>query len=251
MIRQTNFPAEQVTSDCIRWIQDWFSENGPSCKAVIGISGGKDSSVTAALCVKALGTDRVLGVLMPQGRQRDIDTARRLCAHLKIPSVEINIGESASLLQSAISSALGRELSAQSVTNLPARIRMSVLYGVSQTVNGRVANTCNLSEDFVGYSTRYGDSAGDFSPLSRLTVFEVRSIGRVLDLPAEFIDKVPEDGLTGKSDEENLGFSYEELDLYIREDIIEDPQHKEKIDRLHKQNLFKLQPMPVFPYKPK
>lgn len=240
------FEVESVTEDCISWIRTWFAENGSNANAVIGISGGKDSSVTAALCVKALGKDRVFGVLMPQGIQYDIDIARRLCEHLDIDYTVINIGDLVSLTQDTVHTALQKELSVQSVTNLPARIRMSLLYAVSQTVGGRVANTCNLSEDWVGYSTRYGDSAGDFSPLGRLTVTEVKQIGSFLGLPDEFVFKTPEDGLSGKSDEENLGFSYEELDRYIRTGIIENTDHQKKIDELHYKNQFKLNPMPVF-----
>ena len=138
----------------------------------------------------------------------------------------------------------------QAKVNLPPRLRMSVLYAVSQTVNGRVANTCNLSEDWVGYSTRYGDCAGDFSPLSNLTVQEVKAVGRTLGLPAMFVDKVPIDGLCGRTDEDNLGFTYAVLDRYIREGICEDQQIREKIDRMHRMNLFKLQLMPSFPYEP-
>ncbi len=142
------------------------------------------------------------------------------------------------------------EISSQTITNLPSRLRMATLYAVSQTVNGRVANTCNLSEDYVGYNTIFGDDAGDFSPLRNLTVQEVKAVGRALNLPSMFVDKIPIDGLQGKTDEDNLGFTYEELDRYIREGICEDAEIRENIDRRHKANLFKLQPMPVFEYEP-
>ncbi len=240
------FDVARVSEDCISWIKNWFLENGSDCKAVIGISGGKDSSVAAALCVRALGRDKVLGVLMPQGSQTDIDYSHRLCEHLGIESVLINIGEVASLFEKTVSEGLERGLSSKSKINFPARLRMSVLYAVSQSVKGRVANTCNLSENWVGYSTRYGDAAGDFSPLHHLTVQEVKAIGLYLGLPSEFIEKVPADGLTEKTDEENLGFSYKELDKYIREGLIENKEHKEVIDRLHKKNGFKLKEMPAF-----
>ncbi len=243
------FQAEKVTEDCICWIREWFEENGRGCSAVVGISGGKDSSLVAALCARALGAERVIGVLMPEGTQKDIDAAHLLCRHLGIESLVINIGEAVRQVKNAVTTALGQELSSQSVINLPPRIRMSVLYAVSQTRNGRVANTCNLSEDWVGYSTRYGDAAGDFSPLAHLTVQEIKQMGRVLGLPPELIEKVPSDGLTGKSDEENLGFTYQELDQYIREGVIEDPAHRERIDALHQRNLFKLRPIPFFPYE--
>ncbi len=242
------FAVEKVTKQCIAWIKSYFAENGPQSKAVIGISGGKDSSIVAALCVQALGKDRVFGVLMPQGEQNDIAYSHLLCKHLGIENVTINIADAVKAIEKQSKLGLQRELSTQSMTNLPARIRMSTLYAVAQTVNGRVANTCNLSENWVGYSTYYGDSVGDFSPLHNLTVNEVKAIGNYLELPRELVDKVPEDGLSMKTDEQNLGFSYAELDKYIREGIIEDKEHQKLIDQLHQKNLFKLKPMPNFDY---
>ena len=238
-----SFDAVDVKTRCVAWIQEFFKNNGPDCKAVVGISGGKDSSVVAALCVEALGKDRVVGVLMPCGEQHDIDMARKLVNHLGIESYEVNIKDA---LEGVLKGLGDIELTTQARTNLPPRIRMTTLYAVSQSINGRVANTCNLSEDWVGYSTRYGDSVGDFSPLSRLTVTEVKQVGRLLGLPADLVDKVPIDGLCGKTDEENLGFTYAMLDTYIREGICEDAAIKEKIDTLHKRNLFKLELMPCF-----
>ena len=172
------FCAEKVKNDIVLWIRDFFEKNGKDCTAVVGISGGKDSSVVAALCVEALGRDRVLGVLMPCGVQHDIDAAKLLVSHLKIKHFIVNIKDTVEALKTSLPRELA--LSEQTVNNIPPRVRMTTLYAVSQSVNGRVANTCNLSEDWVGYSTRYGDSVGDFSPLSRLTVAEVKEIGRVL-----------------------------------------------------------------------
>ena len=236
------FDAEKIKDACVAWIREFFEENGKGCNAVIGISGGKDSSVAAALCAEALGRDRVIGVLMPNGEQADIDMAELLVRHLGIRSYTVNIQDAVN----GIRNALPFELSVQARTNLPPRIRMSTLYAVSQCFNGRVVNTCNLSEDWVGYSTRYGDAAGDFSPMAKLTVTEVKAIGRVLGLPTVLVDKVPIDGLSGKTDEDNLGFSYDELDCYIRTGRIENQEYKERIDRLHRMNLFKLQLMPMF-----
>jgi len=238
------FNALKVKNDCVAWIRDFFEKNGKGCNAVVGISGGKDSSIVAALCVEALGKDRVIGVLMPCGIQHDIDCAYELVNHLGIKHYVVNIKETIDAIKAAIPAEL--TLSTQSVTNLPPRIRMSTLYAVSQSVNGRVANTCNLSEDWVGYSTRYGDSVGDFSPLSLLTVDEVKQIGLLLDLPASLVNKIPIDGLCGKTDEDNLGFTYAELDRYIRTGVIDDQAKKERIDYLHRINQFKLQLMPVF-----
>lgn len=238
-----NFNAKEMKDRCVEWIREFFRNNGPDCNAVVGISGGKDSSVVAGLCVEALGKDRVIGVLMPCGVQADIDMARKLVNHLDIKSYEVNIEAAVNGVLNALPNI---DISTQTRTNLPPRIRMTTLYAVSQSVNGRVANTCNLSEDWIGYSTRYGDSVGDFSPLSRLTVTEVKAIGRELGLPDDLVDKVPIDGLCGKTDEENIGFSYAMLDVYIREGICEDEAIKEKIDRMHRNNLFKLELMPCF-----
>ena len=238
------FDALKVKNDCVQWIIDFFEKNGKGCNAVIGISGGKDSSIAAALCVEALGKDRVIGVLMPCGEQHDIDKAFLLVNHLGIKHYVVNIKDAVEGIKNAIPHEL--TLSTQSVVNLPPRIRMSTLYAVSQSCNGRVVNTCNLSEDWVGYSTRYGDAAGDFSPMCNLTVQEVKEIGYLLDLPKELVDKIPIDGLCGKTDEENLGFTYAELDRYIRTGEIDDLDKKNKIDHLHKINQFKLQLMPSF-----
>ena len=238
------FDTEKIKNDCIKWIADFFEENGKGCTAVVGISGGKDSSVVAALCVEALGRDKVLGVLMPCGEQADIDAAYKLVNHLGIRHYEVNIKSAMDGILSALPKDL--PLTPQSRQNLPPRIRMATLYAVSQSVNGRVANTCNLSEDWVGYSTRYGDAAGDFSPLAHLTVTEIREIGMSLGLPEDLVYKTPIDGLCGKTDEENLGFTYADLDVYIREGKMDDPETRANIDRRHKNNLFKLQLMPSF-----
>ena len=238
------FDALKIKNECVEWIRDFFAKNGPDCNAVLGISGGKDSSVAAALCVEALGADRVIGVLMPCGEQADIDCSLKLVNHLGIRYYTINIKDAVEGLKAAMPADL--PLSTQSVTNLPPRVRMTTVYAVSQSVNGRVCNTCNLSEDWVGYSTRYGDSVGDFSPLSRLTVAEVKEIGHLLGLPYDLVEKTPIDGLCGKTDEDNLGFTYAVLDRYIRTGEIDDPATKERIDRLHRINQFKLELMPVF-----
>ena len=235
---------EKVRKDCVAWIKEFFENNGKDCNAVVGISGGKDSSVVAALCVEALGKDRVIGVLMPCGVQHDIDCAQQLVEHLGIKNYTVNIKETMDAIMAAMPKEM--DVSAQTRINLPPRIRMSVLYAISQSNNGRVANTCNLSEDYVGYSTRYGDAAGDFSPISRLTVAEIKELGKLLGLPTNLILKTPIDGLCGKTDEENLGFTYEMLDKYIRTGVCEDAEKKAKIDRMYKNSRFKLELMPCF-----
>lgn len=251
----SNFDVKKTTEDVVKWIQEFFEKNGKGCNAVIGISGGKDSSVVAGLCVKALGKDRVIGVLMPNGQQSDIDMAFKLVNHLGIRAIEVNIADAVQGILNGIENAKSYNgydnagISNQAKINLPPRIRMSTVYAISQCNNGRVANTCNLSEDWVGYSTRYGDSAGDFSPLAKLTVDEVKQIGREIGLPAELVDKVPSDGLCGKTDEDNLGFTYAELDKYIRTGICDNPETKALIDQKHERNKFKLELMPCFEYE--
>jgi len=245
-----NFDAKRVKDECVQWIKDFFENNGKDCNAVVGISGGKDSSVVAALCAEALGKDRVIGILMPKGEQFDINYSKMLCEHLGIENYTVNILDACDALQKEVKEALNNRWSKQSETNLPARIRMTTLYAAAQTLNGRVANTCNLSEDWVGYSTRYGDAAGDFSPLANLTVGEVRAIGHEMGLPSELVDKTPIDGLCGKTDEDNLGFTYDTLDKYIRTGICEDENVKKKINDMHERNLFKLEFMPIFHYNP-
>lgn len=244
-----SFNAKQVKNQVVQWIRDWFEENGKGCNAVIGISGGKDSSVVAGLCAEALGTDRVIGVTMPNGVQPDIDDSMKLIHHLGIRHCCVNIADTYNALIAAVGEqleTLGAEVARQTIINLPPRLRMSTLYAVSQSMNGRVANTCNLSEDWVGYSTRYGDAAGDFSPLGGLTVQEVKAIGKELGLPIELVEKTPSDGLTNKSDEDNLGFTYAVLDRYIRTGQCDDPETKARIDDKHSKNLFKLLPIPHF-----
>ena len=245
-----SFNAEKVTNEVVEWVRDLFERTAsPTTNAVIGISGGKDSSVAAAVCVKALGKDRVIGVLMPQGEQADIAYSRLLVDTLGIKSYTINIGDTVSTFMNELSKHM--EPSEQARVNTPARVRMTALYAVAACHNGRVVNTCNLSEDWVGYSTKFGDAAGDFSPLSDLTVTEVLQVGDLLGLPHELVHKVPIDGLCGKTDEENLGFTYAMLDKYIRgeDDLSSVPEIKEKIDRLHRANLHKLQLMPKYEMK--
>ena len=248
----TEFNAKKVKDLVVQWIRDWFEENGPGCNAVLGVSGGKDSSVVAALCVEALGKDRVIGVTMPNGVQPDIDDSFRLIQHLGIRSFNVNIGAAYEALMAEVKEQLGAqdtEVSSQTIINMPPRLRMTALYAVSQSQNGRVANTCNLSEDWVGYSTRYGDAAGDFAPLGGLTVQEVIAVGLELGLPHDLVVKTPSDGLCGKTDEDNLGFTYAVLDKYIRTGVCDDPATKALIDDKHRKNLFKLKPIPFFKYR--
>ena len=250
------FDAKQEALHMIEWIRAWFEANGRTATAGICICGGKDSTVAAKLLCEALGTQRVFGVLMPNGEQADLCDAERVAQHLGIPYSIVNIEKAAANTMDCILHAVRSPANAQPWEasedvriNLPPRIRMAVLYGIAQSFpgGGRVANTCNRSEDYIGYSTKYGDAAGDFSPLSHYTVTEVRQIGHAMGLPADLVEKKPSDGLCGKTDEERIGFSYEVLDAYIETGVCGDAQVKEKIDRMHAANLHKLQLMPACP----
>jgi len=241
------FNAKETKENLIKWTRDYFDRVGGNKNAIIGISGGKDSSTCAALLVEALGSERVYGVLMPNGIQHDIDYSLELVSVLGIHYFKINVADTVSSFYKEMDNA-GLVPNYIVKSNMPARIRMTTLYNISAILNGLVCNTCNLSEDYVGYATKFGDAAGDFSLLSQLTVTEVKAIARELGLPEKFIEKVPEDGLSGKTDEDNLGFTYDVLDKYIRTNEIDDPTVKEKIDNLNKVNQHKLLPMPCFNY---
>lgn len=241
------FDAKKVKNDIVNWITKWFEENGKDCNAIVGISGGVDSSVVTALCVKALGKNRVFGIKMPCGEQQDIEHANMLIKHLGIKSYTMNIWDAVIGIDNQFPTDI--EVSKQTTINLPPRIRMATLYAISQSLNGRVMNTCNMSESYVGFDTRYGDSAGDLSPLANLTKTEVIALAKELGLPDELAHKTPQDGLTGLTDEQSFGFTYAELDAYIRDGIEPSEDVKTKIDSMHEKNLFKLQPMPSFVYQ--
>ena len=255
-----HFNALEVRARCVEWIRKWFAQNGPDCNAVLGISGGKDSTIAAALCVEALGKDRVIGVLMPNGDQKDIDDAYAVCEALDIRYVEANIRNTFNAVCSSVLPVFVRREgqhhyrgafipSDQARINLAPRLRMTTLYYVSQSMNGRVCNTSNASEIYVGYSTRYGDGAGDFAPLAGLLSDEVIAIGDTYDcLPHGLVHKAPADGLTGKTDEDILGFTYAELNHYLRTGECGNSAVAAKIDALHQKNLFKQLPMPAFYY---
>lgn len=280
-----NFDARATTEKCIEWIKNWFKENGPDCKAIVGISGGKDSSIVAALCSAALGKKRVIGVMMPNLADDLIESADKsmkellsaksnlgleliaseylnivdkycsaakalndgykLCKFLGIEHFVININAAVTSLSRQVN--FQWPLSDQTIINLPPRIRMSTLYAVAQTMDGRVANTSNLSEIYLGYGTRWGDTVGDFAPLANLTCTEVKKIGQELGLPSYLVNRVPDDGLCGKTDEESFGFTYAELDNYIRN---QEPFSKALvIDEMHKKSEFKRNPIATFKFE--
>jgi NAD+ synthase len=242
-----NFDAKKTKEDLVLWIRNWFEDNGADCTAVIGISGGKDSSVVSALCVEALGKDRVVGVLMPQGEQSDIGFSRNLVEFLDIKSYEVNIGEAYNDVLFQMITKTDIHVSEQTRVNLPPRLRMSMLYAVAQSINGRVIGTGNLSENYVGFFTLFGDGASSCEPIGNLTVAEVKAIGYELGLPKQLIEKPPTDGLgDGSTDEKKLGFTYEVLDKYLREGVIEDVVIQEKIENMHQNCQFKFTPMPMY-----
>ena len=212
------FNAEKTRDNLVNWIKDWFDRNGKDKYAVIGISGGKDSTIVAALCARALGTDRVLGVLMPNGTQADIQDSYRVCEKLGIASIVVNIQDAyAGVYNSVLKSLKYPALSEQTTINIAPRLRMTTLYAVSQTIGGRVVNTSNLSEFLTGYFTKNGDSCGDLKPLLRLTKNEVVAVGLTMpEIPRYLVEKTPADGLSEKTDEDKIGFSYDDLDTVIR-----------------------------------
>ena len=237
----------KTTEELIAWIRDYFEKNGRGCSAVLGVSGGKDSSVTAALLARALGPERVVGVMMPDGFQSDISDSRQLVSFLGIKNLTVNVGETTAALKNALQTA-GSEITKDVGINIPPRIRMATLYAVAQGLeNGaRVINTCNKSEDYIGYSTKFGDAAGDMSILAGFTVEEVLQMGEYLGLPEHLVHKTPSDGLSGMSDEDKIGFTYKVLDRYIATGECEDEEIRKKIDRMHVMNLHKLELMPHF-----
>ena len=255
MGRNNIFEPEKEIENICTWIKNYFIENGPNSKAVIGISGGKDSTVAAMLLAKTLGSDRVVGVMMPQNNQADIDDAYAVCEHLGIQRYVINIGPTCDELFAGFVSTK-TTLNNQITSNTPARIRMATLYMVASVVGGRVVNTCNWSEDFVGYSTKYGDDAGDFALLKNYAVREVITMGAVLakemNVPIELITKTPSDGMCGKTDEDNLGFTYDTLDSLLLDGIVPEYEIYKNIRERHKRNEHKTRairlpaPKPLF-----
>ena len=243
------FNVEKQTKQLIEYTRDWFNKFGDNTKAIIGISGGKDSSVTAAVLKEALGADRVLGIIMPNGTMSDLDDAKLLVDFLGIPNEIVPITDYYNAAIATFENASSMEVTSDLRINLAPRLRMSTLYAAAQGqgVTSFVVNTCNASEDYVGYSTKYGDAAGDVSLLQDFTVTEVLQIGEYLGLPNELVHKTPSDGLSGMSDEDKLGFTYAQLDEYIsgnKEGIPADIIAS--IERKHVANLHKLQLMPAY-----
>lgn len=242
---EQNFNPAAVKGRIVHWLRDWFSVNGQGCKAVIGASGGKDSFIISALCAEALGKENVLMVGMPDYGQ-SLNDADKQADYLGVKYITAPISGATAALKDMLLTAIG-ETSVQTEQNLPPRLRMATLYAISQTVNGRVLECGNASENYIGYATRWGDNVGDVSPLGNLTVTEVRAIGHAMGLPDKWVYKTPDDGLPhSTSDEEKIGFTYETLDRYIRGIEVPELEIKAKIDAMHNKNSFKLKPIPTF-----
>lgn len=251
-MKEYNFDVEEVTNHLILWIRNWFEKNGKGCKAVLGMSGGKDSTITAALLARALGSNNVVGVMMPDLGQ-GLNDADEICKYLGINCIYASIDNiTGAFYDSDITKDNGiwslNNFSKQAEQNIPPRVRMTMLYAISQTLNGRVINTCNLSENTIGYETIFGDAAGDMSPLGNLTVTEILKIGDYIGIPYKWVHKTPDDGLpNSKPDEEKFGFTYAELDDYIRTDNPEtEDGHWAKIESMIYDSKFKRESMATF-----
>lgn len=235
------FDTEKVTNDCINWIREWFNKNAYHKQAVIGISGGIDSAVVAALCNKALGKDRCIGVVMPNICQDDLSMAKIIAREYCEQYIPINIGKAYTDILVQMTDQV-MYVSDQTRINLPARLRMSVLYAIAQSVGGMVVNTSNLSESYVGYDTLFGDQCGSLSPLGMLTKTEIREMAKFLKVLAPVINKEPADGLSGRTDEESFGFTYKELDDYLRNGGVGVAANTiSEIERKHKMSEYKRQ----------
>lgn len=235
--------------EVVEWIKDYFAKESWAKFAIVGMSGGKDSLVVARLCVEAIGKDRVVGVIIPNQEMKDLKDAMDSCDILGIRHIVINIGPTTSRLIDEIATSLNRNstrsITEQAIINITPRVRMTTLYAVASSFSGLVANTSNLSERVVGYTTKWGDSIGDFAPLYNLTKTEVVAIGNYFNLPKELTEKTPSDGLTGISDEESLGFSYDELDELIRTGTGNKP-FINKIEKKYKENKHKRVEIPAY-----
>lgn len=249
-MKLTQREITNIKEDLVLWIQNMMEKTGGN-KAILGISGGKDSSITAALCKEALGSENIIGVIMPDGVQEDISFAYGICEELNITCIKLPINTITSEFLQLIdhkNQGIIQDISEDSKINLPARVRMTLLYALSQSIPAsRVVNTGNLSENWIGYTTLYGDNTGAFAPLGNLTSHEVIQIGRFLGLPEKYLIKPAADGLTGETDEDVLGFSYETLNKYIRQGILPEESIKEKIDQMHEKSRFKFDLIPTFP----
>jgi len=253
------FDAKEEAKNIINWIQNYFKENGSNeTKTIIGISGGVDSLICTQLCIDALGKDRVIGILIPDSSnsnyQKDYEDGMNICKLLDIEyySIDINRTKNSLYLQFTNQQKISTPLNSVVKYNTPARLRMTALYMIGAQLGGRVVNTCNLSETYVGYDTKWGDNAGDFAPIASFTKTEIKQIGLALDLPKHLINRTPDDGMCGQSDEDRFGFTYEQLDKYIRNNKDVNVDVFNKIDKMHKAALHKINSIhiPHYTYNP-
>ncbi len=241
------FNAEKARDGLVEAVRSIAASQGFD-KVVVGISGGKDSTVTAALCARALGKENVYGVMLPDGVQKDLSDSLRVCGALGIRRRIVNIGTLHDALK-AVTDQLGPAsgegeftvpVSRQSDINVGPRLRMTVLRYIAQALGARLAGTGNLSEATVGYCTKDGDTSCDFAVLGALTSVEVVAVGSVMpEIPRDLVEKTPSDGLTGKSDEENLGLSYRDIHLFIREGTCGRAETDERIRAKERANMHK------------
>jgi len=234
-----------LTKNVIDWTADFFNRVGKT-DAVLGISGGKDSSVVAAICAAALGKEHVHGVLLPCGIQKDISCSYQLVDHL---GISYDVQDIETLVKESLALVPGADKSYDAKTNVGARLRTNQIMVTAQTNNWLMANTCNRSENIVSYATLWGDTCGSFAPIDMLTTEEVIEIGDDLGLPYELTHKTPIDGLQPLSDEEKLGFTYHEVNELIRKGI--QGEHADKIIDMYKRNKFKLEIIRIPHFDPK
>ena len=217
-----SFNAEAARDNLVRGVAKLAEEQHFS-KVVLGISGGKDSTVCAAVCARALGKENVYGVMLPDGEQKDISDSISVCKALGIRCKTVNIGKMHKALHEALCFDEAAEgefpvpFVKESDINVGPRLRMTTLRYIAQALGARLVGTGNLSESTVGYCTKDGDTSCDFALLLALTSVEVVKVGLTMpELPRYLVEKTPTDGLSGMSDEEKMGISYQDIHAYIR-----------------------------------
>ncbi len=257
-MKEYTFDAAAARDNLVAAIQETARAQGFS-RVVLGISGGKDSTVAAALCARALGKENVYGVMLPDGEQKDISDSRRVCEALGIQQRTINIGPMHEYLREVTdqkgSVAAEGEFSVpynrESDVNVGPRLRMTTLRYMAQAMNARLVGTGNFSEITVGYCTKDGDTSSDFSLLGDLTSVEVVQVGLTMEeIPEDLVVKTPTDGLSGKSDEERLGVTYQQIHDYIRLGTSGSEEVDEKIRRKERAGMHKRsRPMVLDPFQ--
>ncbi len=241
---------KQETENVIDWVKQ-FVKNANADGVAIGNSGGKDSATVIAIATMALGKDRVVTVAMPcSSIPADLEDAKLVAATFDVPLLEVNITNECNSLIEKINTQLNnknliKEMNKEAIINTKPRLRMTTIYAVAKALNYLVIGTGNLCEGFVGYTTKWGDSACDFNPIANFTVEEVLKIGEILGVPEKIIKKAPNDGLGGQTDEEKMGITYKQIAEYIEKGTT-DNQAIEKIERMHKISKHKREKIPTY-----